>query len=117
MFNIICDEEKLKKICGLTNEKMREIFGDKLISVILYGSYARGDYEEFSDIDIMALVDMDKMELKKYQNEVFRFCNNIDLEYDVLLSVKLQDKETFDEWQYDLPYFMNIKKEGVIISA
>ena len=96
---------------------MREIFGEKLISVILYGSYARGDYEDFSDIDIMALVDMDKMELGKYRWEVSCFSSDIGLEYDVLLSVKLQDKETFDYWQDALPYFMNVKKEGIVISA
>ena len=117
MFSIMCDEEKLKKICELSSKKMQEIFGDKLVSVILYGSYARGDYEEFSDIDIMALVDMDKMELKTCQDEVRRFSNDISLDYDVLLSIKLQDKDTFDYWQNDLPYFMNVKKEGIVINA
>ena len=117
MFNIICDPDKLKKICELTNEKMREIFGDKLVSVILYGSYARGDYEDFSDIDIMALVDMDKMELGKHRRKVSSFSSNIGLEYDVLLCIKLQDKETFNKWQYDLPFFMNVKREGIILNA
>jgi len=117
MFSIMCDEDKLKKICELSGKKMREIFGNKLVSVILYGSYARGDYEEFSDIDIMALVDMDKMELGEYQWQVSCFLSDIDLEYDVLLSVHLQDKETFDKWQYVLPFFVNVKKEGIVINA
>ena len=117
MFNIICDEKKLKTICNITNEKMYEIFGDKLISVILYGSYARGDYEDFSDIDIMALVDMEKLELGEYRRKVSSFSSDIGLEYDVLLSIKLQDKKTFDEWQNVLPFFMNVKKEGIVISA
>ena len=117
MFNIICDEEKLKTICDITYKKMREIFGNKLINVILFGSYARGDYEDFSDIDIMALVDMDKMELGKYRRKVTSFSSDIGLEYDVLLSINLQDKETFDKWQYALPLFMNVKKEGIIVNA
>jgi len=117
MINLTCDNDKLQIICNKSSKKMREIFGDKLISVILYGSYARGDYNEYSDIDIMALVDMEKLELGKNRWEVSCFSSDISLEYDVLLSIKLQDKATFDKWQYDLPYFMNVKKEGVSINA
>jgi len=117
MIDLTCDGDKLRIICNKSNEKLREIFGDKLISVILYGSYARGDYNEYSDIDVMALVDMDKLELGKYRREVSCFSSDMSLEYDVLLSIKLQDKNTFDKWQYVLPFFMNVKKEGIAINA
>ena len=51
-------EEILKKYTA----DVRAIYGERLCEVILYGSYARGDYREDSDIDIMILVDMDEME-------------------------------------------------------
>lgn len=35
--------------------QVKEILGENLVQVILYGSYARGDYQENSDIDIMIL--------------------------------------------------------------
>ena len=35
--------------------EVRKIYGSHLKSVILYGSYARGDYTKDSDIDIMIL--------------------------------------------------------------
>ena len=38
--------------------EVRKIYGSHLKSVILYGSYARGDYTKDSDIDIMILVDL-----------------------------------------------------------
>ena len=117
MIDLTCDRDKLQIICNKSNEKMREIFGDKLISVILYGSYARGDYNEYSDIDVMALIDMEKLELGKYRREVSCFMSDIGLKYDVLLSIKLQDKETFEKWQYVLPYYMNVKKEGIVLNA
>ena len=44
---------------------LKKVFGEKFQSVILYGSYARGDYDEESDIDIMITVDMSREELKK----------------------------------------------------
>ena len=101
MFNIICDEDKLKTICNITNEKMREIFGNKLISVILYGSYARGDYEDFSDIDIMVLVDMDKMELGKYRRKVTYLLSKEDAENQIKNA-----KEFIDE----IEKYINLQK-------
>ena len=47
--------------------KLIEIYGSHIKSVILYGSYARGDYTEDSDIDIMILLDISDMEIKKYR--------------------------------------------------
>ena len=37
--------------------EVQKIYGAHLKSVILYGSYARGDYTSDSDVDIMLLVD------------------------------------------------------------
>jgi len=43
----------------------------------------------------MALVEMNKTELQKYRRIVSDLVNNIDLKYNVLLSIKLQDNESF----------------------
>ena len=40
-------------------KQLREIYGDELKKVVVYGSYARGDYQKNSDVDIMILVDAD----------------------------------------------------------
>ena len=37
---------------------VKKIYGNHLKQVILYGSYARGDYTKDSDVDIMLLVDL-----------------------------------------------------------
>ena len=46
-------------------KNVRKMLGDSLDSVIVYGSYARGDYSEFSDIDVMLLVSLKEEEIKK----------------------------------------------------
>ena len=113
----MCNRNTLDVLLKETYAELRKIFGEKLDSVILYGSYARGDYDPESDIDVMALVDIEKSELAKYRRTVSDFSNDIDLKYDVLLSVKLQDKFTFEKYRNDLPYYMNVVREGVNISA
>lgn len=37
---------------------LQKLFGDRLKNIWLYGSYARGDQTDESDIDVMALVDL-----------------------------------------------------------
>lgn len=41
-----------------------------LYAIILYGSYARGDYNNNSDIDIMILIDLPETEIKKIENDI-----------------------------------------------
>lgn len=113
----MCNRSTLDVLLKETHTELRRIFGEKLESVILYGSYARGDYNAESDIDIMALVDIEKSELAKYRRTVSDFANDIDLKYDVLLSVKLQDKFTFEKYGNALPYYMNVVREGVKVSV
>ena len=51
-------------------ESVKRYFGNNLKSVIVYGSYARGDYNENSDIDIMILVGLTDEEIKKTERVV-----------------------------------------------
>ncbi|MCL2106064.1 MAG: nucleotidyltransferase domain-containing protein [Oscillospiraceae bacterium] len=112
-------KQQIQEISQRVHERMMELFGEKLNSVILYGSYARGDYEEFSDIDMMILVNIDKYELTEYRDEVWDFAEDIgrDYDYEVLLSLKLQDMETFSAWEHVLPYYKNVAREGIRING
>ena len=91
----------------------RETFGDKFKNVILYGSYARGDYDDESDIDVMIMVDLDREELKKYRLKYSKFFSDINLESGVFLTSKLQSQAYFNEWQNYMPFYQNVAKEGV----
>ena len=50
--------ENIRNIIYRFSQELRRILGDKLTKIIVYGSYARGDFRENSDIDIMILVKM-----------------------------------------------------------
>ena len=111
----MCNKSELQIILSVTNKRLREIFGNRLENVLLYGSYARGDNDKESDIDVMALVDMPKSELCSYRRVVSDFSSDIDLKYGVLLSVKLQDTETFRRFGSVLPFYRNVIKEGISV--
>ncbi len=86
------------------------IYGDRLKGLYLYGSYARGDYRQGSDVDVMILLS----DYKNYWVELKRsteLASDISLEYDVTVS-RLIMKEI--QWkQSDMPVLRNIRKEGV----
>ena len=113
----MCSKNTLELLLKETVNGLRGFFGEQLRSVILYGSYARGDYDDESDIDVMALVDMDKNELAAYRRRISNFSCELDMKYDVVLSVKLQDKATFDRWSAVLPFFQNVKRDGVLVNG
>ena len=54
------------------SQQVKLILGDKLDKVILYGSYARGDYNEHSDVDIMILTTLTDEEIEELK-EFIRF--------------------------------------------
>ena len=91
---------------------LKNIFGGSLEQICLYGSYARGDFDAESDVNIMVLVDLPKDKLSSYRRKVSDLSFVLDLKYDVLLSIKLQDKETFQKFAEVLPFFKNIIREG-----
>lgn len=106
-------EEIKKEICL---ESMR-LFGNKLQSVILYGSYARGDYDEESDIDVMIIADIKQDDISKMRKTLSNYIFEQNLKYDIVLSVILQDKLTFDKWKNDYPFFQNVLREGIDLVA
>ena len=109
----VCTKSELETVLSVTHNRLEKIFGDRLEKVLLYGSYARGDYNSESDIDVMALVNMPKEALYSYRRKVSDFSSEMDLRYNVLLSIKLQDTETFRRFQTVLPFYQNVLKEGV----
>jgi predicted nucleotidyltransferase len=110
-------KKNLRIVLNKVTEEMKLIFGDKLKAVLLYGSYARGDYKEDSDIDIFVLVDLEKLALSRYRTQVSYFASRLDLKYDIFVSIKLQDKHTFDYYLEVLPYYRNVAKEGIPLLA
>lgn len=81
--------------------------------IIMYGSYAREDYTDESDIDILVLLNCNKEDVKKYRSQVSRIASRIGLENDVEVSLLLRDSKTFEQGASYMPFYQNILTEGV----
>ena len=98
-------------------DKVQENLGEHLKKIILYGSYARGDYNESSDVDIMILTDLDGIELSKKEKEIWDFAYDLEAEYDfsIHLSPFLNNIDFFDNRASFVPFYKNVQKEGVAL--
>ena len=102
----------LQVICNKVADAYKKIYGDKLRAVYLYGSYARGDFDEESDIDFAAIVEGKRMDLQNKRHQLWDYTNDVDLDYDVLISPRVIPANEFDKYFPELPYYQNILKEG-----
>lgn len=109
----MCSKDLLNQLLSQITEYSSQTFGDKLKSVILYGSYARGDYNSESDIDVMIMVDMQQEELSKYRWDFSCFCADLNVENNVLITSKLQSAPVFEKWKNTLPFYKNVLKDGI----
>ena len=110
-------DHRLRELCGKVTKAAKDTLGDKLHKVILYGSYARGDYESDSDIDFKVLADVPQEEVCLWDSRIYEHLSGIDLDYDILVSVSVTNRDLFDGCINILPYYMNINNEGVVLYA
>lgn len=114
----MCSKSELKIILSEMAKTAKETFGEQLDSVILYGSYARGDYTPDSDVDIMILVrGIAPEELWKYRDAITAKSSELGLAYDVLITPLIKDTDTFKKYLDVLPFYQNVDKEGLRIGA
>ena len=94
-------------------EGIKSIVGDNLVRIVLYGSVARGTATEESDIDI-AIIAKQEFDIE-LRDKVVELAVDIDLKYDTVLSIVDIDYNKYLEWQDIMPFYKNIKKEGIVL--
>ena len=96
-------------------QMMKLIFGSNLDKVIVYGSYARGNYRKNSDVDVMILVDLPENEIKKMENTVYDVAFDIEMDTGVDISPVIKSRQQFEYWVDTLPYYRNVREEGATV--
>ena len=111
----MCDKTQLNKITSQIVEAYRDIYGQSIKNIVMYGSFARGDFDDESNIDFAAIVVGERQELQKKLEEVWDKASDIGLEHDAVVSPVVIPYEEFLEYKDKLPYYRNIDKEGIIV--
>ena len=96
-------------------DEIKKEYGSRLIKVVLFGSCARGDFEDDSDIDIMVLIDATAESIPDEREKVLSIIYRLDDEfnYDVLFSPIIQSETVYEKYLPILPFYQSIEREGV----
>lgn len=92
-----------------------KIYGPNLKEIILYGSYARGDNREDSDIDIMILVDLTDIEIKEKGNELSEVTFDFSYDYNLQIMPIVKNQGHFNKWINAYPFYNNVRREGIAL--
>lgn len=88
-------------------------FSGEIHKVILFGSQAAGDTRDYSDYDILVI--MEKKFDWKLKDAILAACYEIDLKYDILTDVKLISKSDLKTIKGKQPFILNALAHGTVI--
>lgn len=109
-------ETKIREVMKLFAAEARRIYGSSLKEIILYGSCARGDFSDDSDIDVLVLLNVPPEDISLQRHRIQAVTDQLDLDYDVVLTPVFQNCDVYSKYTPVSVFYQNIQKEGVKIA-
>jgi predicted nucleotidyltransferase len=93
--------------------RVARLYPDEVLSIILYGSQARGDAKAESDIDVLVVVRHGTPALRQTLTDL---AWQVQFEYGVVISDIIRSVEQFNQMRANrFPFYQNIEREGVLL--
>lgn len=111
--NIGLNTEIIEKIKMEASAMIRKFMKKDLVKMILYGSCARGDFKECSDVDIVLLTKGNRTDTWKYNDRIDEVAAELAWKNFAVVNFVLLPYDEFEEKKNWYGYFKNIEQEGV----
>ena len=106
------EHPQLAEILTKFKEHLESVYGDRLASLVLFGSQARQEARADSDIDILIVL-RGPVDAFAERKKVSVFLSQLCLEYEVVITCIRRE---YQEWQTrQSPLLMNIRREGIAL--
>lgn len=109
----MCTRSEAMTILSEVFERTRELFGNSLVNCYLYGSYARGDFDEESDVDILLTVDSSDDDIRAHNKSLAKIDSDLSLDHNVTVSITVKPFEHFTRYAEISPFYRNVISEGI----
>ena len=113
----MCSTNNLNNIIDVITRSYKDVYGEDIVRILLYGSYARGDNCDDSDVDIVAIVRGERQSLQERLRKIWDISSDLELEYGTITSPTVIPADEFERFKEALPYYRNIMEEGVELIA
>ena len=100
----------IRPLLAELREALQSLYGERLAGLMLYGSYARGDQEAGSDIDVLVALHRPVRPGEEI-SRTSELLSRMSLENDTVISCAFVSEERLRQGQS--PFLMNVRKEGV----
>jgi len=107
---------EVHRIIEQLHDRLKSIFPQEQFDVILFGSYARNDADDGSDIDVMFLVDASRQTIQEKQWQVGEAAAEVLIDHDIVVSPIVENRAYYHANTNILPFFKNVQREGVRIN-
>lgn len=109
--------QEVNKIIEELCASIASLFPQNKIEAILFGSYARGDAEPGSDIDVLILVDASRQDISARNWQVGDLAAEFLLDYGIVISPIVENRDYFNRNVNVLPFYRTVVQEGVRVGA
>lgn len=113
----MCSQSEVYDILARLRKGLTVLFPHENMELILFGSYARQEAQEGSDIDVMVLVNASRQEIAKRNWQVGEVASDLLLDCGVVVSPIVENRDYYHANAQLLPFFRNVQREGVAVSA
>lgn len=109
--------EKIQDILLLFAQEVRKFMGEHFRKLLIYGSYAHGDYNDNSDVDIMILISLSEDKIEQIEDALYDKAFDFLMEYGIQIFVIVKNEEHFNYWLGALLFYDNVNCGGVEIGG
>lgn len=107
------NQADLQSLSRQLKQDLLSLYGQRLDRLVLYGSYARGDFRADSDVDYLVVLKQDTVHFGQEVDKISSFASQLGLDYTVHVSAK--PVAAADYYQSERLFYQTVRNEGVCV--
>ena len=104
--------DKLSQLLSELRARFEQVYGERLLRLLLFGSQARGDAEIGSDVDVMVVLQGEVRAADEIER-TGEIAADLSLQFNTVLSCLFISAERFDRERS--PLLLNVRREGIVV--